>query len=61
MSKFFKLFRITLPLEKTESAPSNRKRKAEEETPNEESPKEIYVEPYIIPNRGPYPYNKPKM
>lgn len=34
------------------------KRKADEER---ENVNEILVEPYIIPNRGPYPYNKPKM
>ncbi|XP_057315687.1 RNA helicase aquarius-like [Hydractinia symbiolongicarpus] len=48
-------FKITFPDEKI-----TRKRKAEEGTPVVEK-KEIIVEPYVIPNRGPYPYNKPKM
>lgn len=38
----------------------SRKRKADEDAPNAEK-KEMIVEPYVIPNRGPYPYNKPKM
>ncbi|XP_065057639.1 RNA helicase aquarius-like [Rhopilema esculentum] len=36
------------------------KRKAGEESPVK-SEDEVMVEPYVIPNRGPYPYNKPKM
>ena len=35
------------------------KRKAEDSTPPPEE-KTIIVEPHIIPNRGPYPYNQPK-
>lgn len=46
-------FRVTFSLQ-GESG----KRKADEER---ENVNEILVEPYIIPNRGPYPYNKPKM
>ena len=46
------LFRVTFS-ETGDSA----KRKAEEE---QHESKEIFVEPYVVRNRGPYPYNKPK-
>jgi len=48
-------FKITFPIEKV-----NRKRKANEAEASAEE-KIIEIQPYIIPNRGPYPYNKPKM
>ena len=47
--------RITFPIDKI-----TRKRKADKDEPVTEK-KEIIVEPHMIPNRGPYPYNKPKM
>jgi len=61
-------FRISFPA-KPAPAPqtkTSRKRKAEEETPitnikTNEDEKLLNIEPYVIPNRGPYPYNQPKM
>ena len=42
-------------------APSGEKRKRDEEEKKEtEKEKSIIVEPHVIPNRGPYPYNQPK-
>ena len=45
-------------------AKAGQKRKAPEDQEGEESTSEttptIYAEPYVIPNRGPYPYNQPK-
>lgn len=39
-----------------------KKRKAndEEDETNKEEEKPLIVEPYVTPNRGPYPYNQPK-
>lgn len=38
-----------------------KKRKADEEdATNKEEEKTLTVEPYVTPNRGPYPYNQPK-
>ena len=54
---FLFLARINFPLENQKPT---RKRKADENVPKTEV-KEITVEPYVIKNRGPYPYNKPKM
>lgn len=45
-------FMITFPIEKEIHR---------QDDCNEKDKKEITVEPYVIPNRGPYPYNKPKM
>ncbi|XP_047133675.2 RNA helicase aquarius isoform X1 [Hydra vulgaris] len=45
-------FKITFPVEK-----ETRKRKADSHCEKSE----LLVTPYQIPNRGPYPYNKPKM
>ena len=52
------IYRITFPKPSTSS--TSRKRKAEEELPSPVE-KVVSVEPYVIPNRGPYPYNQPKM
>ncbi|KAI0220204.1 RNA helicase aquarius [Lamellibrachia satsuma] len=45
-------FRITFPPRK----PSERRTQGEAECSN----RTLWVEPHMIPNRGPYPYNKPK-
>lgn len=39
-----------------------KKRKAddEEDETNKEEEKTLIAEPYVTPNRGPYPYNQPK-
>lgn len=39
-----------------------KKRKADDEgdVTNKEGEKTLIVEPYVTPNRGPYPYNQPK-
>lgn len=39
-----------------------KKRKADDEkdVTNTEEEKALIVEPYVTPNRGPYPYNQPK-
>ncbi|XP_071509741.1 RNA helicase aquarius-like [Diadema antillarum] len=50
-------FRITFP-ESQQHQSSGKKRKHESSLPP--AAKEIIVEPHIIPNRGPYPYNQPK-
>ncbi|XP_009956789.1 PREDICTED: intron-binding protein aquarius [Leptosomus discolor] len=49
-------FRITFPIK-------GGKGKKRKEDGNEEKPEEaktLIVEPHVIPNRGPYPYNQPK-
>lgn len=51
-------FRITFPTSNT--ADKGKKRKADEEVENKEEDKTLIVEPYVTPNRGPYPYNQPK-
>lgn len=50
-------FKIRFPSNQ-QNAP--KKRKVDEGTPSTED-KVLEVQPYVIPNRGPYPYNKPKM
>ena len=50
------LFRITFPV--TSGGGGKKRKKAEEEKETEK--KELVVEPHVIPNRGPYPYNQPK-
>ncbi|KFV82771.1 Intron-binding protein aquarius, partial [Struthio camelus australis] len=50
-------FRITFPIK------GGKGKKRKEEDGNEEKPEEaktLIVEPHVIPNRGPYPYNQPK-
>ncbi|EDO34933.1 predicted protein [Nematostella vectensis] len=47
-------FRVTFP-----EAPASRKRKLNQQNPKEAS-KEVIVEPFVVPNRGPYPFNQPK-
>ncbi len=37
-----------------------KKRKANEEEKPDEEDLTLVVEPHVIPNRGPYPYNQPK-
>ncbi|XP_028852048.1 RNA helicase aquarius isoform X1 [Denticeps clupeoides] len=52
-------FRITFPV----SNVKGKKRKAEDGEDNKEKREEgriLLVEPHVIPNRGPYPYNQPK-
>ncbi|XP_071786990.1 RNA helicase aquarius-like [Asterias amurensis] len=49
-------FRITFPV--TSGGGGKKRKKAEEEKETEK--KELVVEPHVIPNRGPYPYNQPK-
>ncbi|CAH2328296.1 RNA helicase aquarius [Pelobates cultripes] len=50
-------FRITFPVYGGKG--KKRKEDGEEETGPEEPPT-LVVEPHVIPNRGPYPYNQPK-
>ncbi|CAJ1073365.1 RNA helicase aquarius isoform X2 [Xyrichtys novacula] len=51
-------FRIKFPISnKTEKG---KKRKADEEEEKKEEDMTLIVEPYVTPNRGPYPYNQPK-
>ncbi|XP_030854514.1 RNA helicase aquarius isoform X2 [Strongylocentrotus purpuratus] len=51
-------FRITFP--DAEKGGSSGKKRKNEDTSQTKAKKEIIVEPHIIPNRGPYPYNQPK-
>ena len=46
--------RITFP-----EAPESKKRKHDEDEPKE-AKQELLVEPFVVPNRGPYPFNQPK-
>lgn len=50
-------FRIKFPV--PEQSDKGTKRKAEEEEVRQ-ADKTLIVEPYVTPNRGPYPYNQPK-
>ena len=50
------LHRLTIPV--VDGGKKRKDNSMEDENPTK---KEISVEPYIIPNRGPYPYSKPKM
>uniref|UniRef100_A0A8D3DPT1 RNA helicase aquarius n=1 Tax=Scophthalmus maximus TaxID=52904 RepID=A0A8D3DPT1_SCOMX len=51
-------FRIKFPISnKTEKG---KKRKAEEPVEDQVEDTTLVVEPYVTPNRGPYPYNQPK-
>ncbi|KAK2567367.1 RNA helicase aquarius [Acropora cervicornis] len=47
-------FKVTFPEE-----PDSKKRKHDEEEPKE-AKQELLVEPFVVPNRGPYPFNQPK-
>lgn len=47
-------YRITFP-----ETPDSKKRKHDEEEPKE-AKQELTVEPFVVPNRGPYPFNQPK-
>ena len=47
--------RITFP----ETSSSSKKRKHDEDEPKEVN-QELSVEPFVVPNRGPYPFNQPK-
>ncbi|XP_007576287.1 RNA helicase aquarius [Poecilia formosa] len=51
-------FRIKFPISTTKD--KGKKRKADEEEKDSEEDKTLNVEPYVAPNRGPYPYNQPK-
>ncbi|XP_030641850.1 RNA helicase aquarius [Chanos chanos] len=49
-------FRIKFPVQNVKG----KKRKADEEEEEKEEDRTLVVEPHVIPNRGPYPYNQPK-
>ncbi|XP_036448843.1 RNA helicase aquarius isoform X1 [Colossoma macropomum] len=49
-------FRIKFPIQNAKG----KKRKADEEEEQKEEDLALIVEPHVIPNRGPYPYNQPK-
>uniref|UniRef100_A0AAR2JCJ2 RNA helicase aquarius n=1 Tax=Pygocentrus nattereri TaxID=42514 RepID=A0AAR2JCJ2_PYGNA len=49
-------FRIKFPVQNTKG----KKRKADEEEEQKEKDLTLLVEPHVIQNRGPYPYNQPK-
>lgn len=49
-------YRITFPI----TGGRGKKRKEDENEEKSEEAKTLIVEPHIIPNRGPYPYNQPK-
>eukprot|EP00061_Rhincodon_typus_P019061 g48504.t1 len=49
-------FRITFPLQ----LGKGKKRKGENDDGEKEETTTLIVEPHVIPNRGPYPYNQPK-
>ncbi|RMC00403.1 hypothetical protein DUI87_23011 [Hirundo rustica rustica] len=49
-------FRITFPMKGGKGT----KRKEDGNEENPEEAKTLIVEPHVIPNRGPYPYNQPK-
>lgn len=48
--------RITFP----ETYSSSKKRKHDEEEPKGVDNQDLLVEPFVVPNRGPYPFNQPK-
>lgn len=50
--------RIKFPI--SNKRDSGKKRKAGEALEDKEEDKTLTVEPYVTPNRGPYPYNQPK-
>ncbi|XP_078089396.1 RNA helicase aquarius isoform X3 [Mustelus asterias] len=49
-------FRITFPV----MCGKGKKRKGENDDGGKEETQTLTVEPHVIPNRGPYPYNQPK-
>lgn len=51
-------FRIKFPI--SNKADMGKKRKADEEVEDKGEDMTLIVEPYVTPNRGPYPYNQPK-
>ncbi|XP_062579933.1 RNA helicase aquarius-like [Saccostrea cucullata] len=55
ISKQIPPFKLTFPKQQESTTG---KRKAAEEEPS--APKKIIVQPHVIENRGPYPYNQPK-
>lgn len=50
-------FRITFPVR---SGKGKKRKDADGEEDDTEEAKTLIVEPHVIPNRGPYPYNQPK-
>ncbi|KAK3563005.1 hypothetical protein QTP86_013270 [Hemibagrus guttatus] len=55
-AKQFPPFRIKFPVQNVKG----KKRKTDEEEEKTEEDNTLIVEPHVIPNRGPYPYNQPK-
>ncbi|KAI4803943.1 hypothetical protein KUCAC02_025588 [Chaenocephalus aceratus] len=51
-------FRIKFPISK--KAEKGKKRKTDEPEEDQSEDKTLIVEPFVTPNRGPYPYNQPK-
>eukprot|EP00066_Takifugu_rubripes_P001547 XP_003962796.1 PREDICTED: intron-binding protein aquarius [Takifugu rubripes] len=51
-------FRITFPI--SNKTDKGKKRKADDGDSAKDEEKTLIVEPYVTPNRGPYPYNQPK-
>ncbi|XP_073465795.1 RNA helicase aquarius [Aquarana catesbeiana] len=50
-------FRITFPVY---GGKGKKRKESSDEESAEEEPPTLIVEPHVIPNRGPYPYNQPK-
>ncbi|XP_073433968.1 RNA helicase aquarius [Dendrobates tinctorius] len=50
-------FRITFPVH---GGKGKKRKESDEEGPIQDEPPTLIVEPHVIPNRGPYPYNQPK-
>ena len=55
----YRYFRITFPVTSAGGG-QKRKHKDEEEDKADDTKPELIVQPHVIPNRGPYPYNQPK-
>lgn len=55
---FFCFTRIKFPV--SDKTDKGKKRKADEEMEENSEDMTLVVEPYVTPNRGPYPYNQPK-
>ncbi|XP_061752043.1 RNA helicase aquarius isoform X2 [Nerophis ophidion] len=53
-------FRIKFPISKQTEKGKKRKAGEESKDKQEEEDQTLIVEPYVTPNRGPYPYNQPK-
>lgn len=58
LSFSFCLNRIKFPI--SNKADKGKKRNADEEVEDKGEDMTLIVEPYVTPNRGPYPYNQPK-